>query len=147
MKNKKINIESLEKSSVYQVPDGYFNDLTYRIQTKVNKDKESRGRSVVLSTRIQLSIAASLVVVLLSILWIIPSDQLGKNQDPLAEFSSAEIVEYLAYENVSIYDIASQTAIDDLLEDVQADYNDITQGLSAAELDMFIDEIDLTTEL
>ena len=39
MDNKKINIEGIKRSNIHQVPDGYFDALPLKIQTRINANK------------------------------------------------------------------------------------------------------------
>lgn len=147
MKSRKIDIEKLNKRNIYQVPDDYFKDLPMKIQAKVQIEQSSRS----ILTKMQwmpqmLGVAA---VVVLAFFWFqYRSDNQVDTTSLLAEVSDDTIIEYLANEDVSYYQLSSQFDTDEFNYSPNEIYlNTIDEELSNDELESIYSELDFTIDV
>lgn len=143
MKKQDINIDNIDKENVFQVPDKYFDDLTLRIQTRVNDEKASRTAWYQIP-KIYWSISSSVLAAIVIAVLFWPSAEVAY-VDPLADVSDEDIIEYLAYEDVSLDDIAETIEVDDLLLDMEADEMDVSDDLLESELELY-EDLDLSID-
>jgi len=110
MDKKRIRLDEIEKKVPFEVPNGYFENLPSIIQSRI-PPKMERNQLISWSWQRSVSLVAavSLIVVLA---WIsFPTRQGLLGQPPLSEVSDAAILEYLADENLSYYDLSENNAV------------------------------------
>jgi hypothetical protein len=110
MDKKRIRLDEIEKKVPFEVPNGYFENLPSIIQSRI-PPKMERNQLISWSWQRSVSLVAavSLIVVLA---WIsFPTRQGPLGQPPLSEVSDAAILEYLADENLSYYDLSENNAV------------------------------------
>lgn len=115
MKNKRIQLDDLKRDVPFEVPDRYFEELPSIIQSRIPPVTERRPlvswswqRSVALTG------ALSLIVLLI---WVtFPARQGPLGSEPLSEVSDAAILDYLAQENISYYDLSENSVVQTAFE-------------------------------
>ena len=104
MKSEKIDLENLPKSSVFKVPENYFENLPMRIQVRTSDTTKTPLISWS-RQRTWASIAACLAIVILGYFTLMPQqDSLGN--EALADVQNNEIVNYLIQQNLNQGEIA-----------------------------------------
>lgn len=142
MKNEDFNLENIPKSTIFKVPENYFNDLPMRIQAQTS------GKTKVIpliswsKKRTWGSIAACSVIGILGYFTLIPQqDSLGN--ESLADVKNQEIVNYLIQENVNQADFTEQIDIShtlrfqesDLLDNLKITDKEILQSVDYESID------------
>ncbi|WP_109830573.1 hypothetical protein [Reichenbachiella versicolor] len=146
MKKEKIDIDKLEKVNIFKVPEKYFEDLTLRIQTKVIQEKAS-STYWYKTSKAYWTLCTSMFVLIIGFIWRWPIQEVKIENDPLTQFTTEEIIDYLAYENVSLFEIVDNMDINVIISELDNDYVDITDGITDDELEGLYSEYDLEVEL
>ena len=148
MKNKKIDIESLERKNIHQVPDGYFDGLPLKIQSRINEEKEIS--SSVLVSRMQLTWAMTAAVVIFLIGWFIypQSNEVYTTDQLLAGIESEDLIEYLYEEDISTDEIIASINEEYLIDELSTIETDMVDSeLSDEDLESIYSELDYSTEI
>jgi hypothetical protein len=115
-KNKKIlKLEDLEKKKVLQAPEGYFDELSGNISSKIKNSKSQKTIVFTPSKQIVWSMAASIALLLVS--WLVfrsTNTNESSAEDLLANISDQEIIGYLEYEDLSSFDLSERVLGDSL---------------------------------
>jgi hypothetical protein len=115
-KNKKIlKLEDLEKKNVLQAPEGYFDELSGNISSKIKNSKSQKTIVFTPSKQIVWSMAASIALLLVS--WLVfrsTNTNESSAEDLLANISDQEIIGYLEYEDLSSFDLSERVLGDSL---------------------------------
>ena len=107
MKNKNFDLDNLPKSTIFKVPENYFNELPMRIQAQISGQAEVIPLVSWSKKRTWGSIAACTVIGILGYFTLMPKqDSLG--HEALAGVQNHEIVNYLIQENINHTDLAEQ---------------------------------------
>jgi hypothetical protein len=138
MKNKRIQLDDLKRDVPFEVPEGYFEELPSIIQSRIPAVPE---RKPLISWSWQRSVALtgalSLIVLLI---WVtFPARQGPLGSEPLSEVSDAAILDYLAQENISYYDLSENSVVQTAFETDSTVLNYL-DGVDAEYLRTQIDE-------
>jgi len=108
-------LDDIPKKNVFNVPDGYFEKLPTKIQSRIN---ESQGAERTIFWMRTLRLATSVILVLLvaGIFWY---NQQGNSSDALKLLSSVDTSELISY--LSDSDLLTE----ELLEDFPLDEEDV----------------------
>ena len=107
MKNKNFDLDNLPKSTIFKVPENYFNELPMRIQAQTSGQAKVIPLVSWSKKRTWGSIAACTVIGILGYFTLMPKqDSLGN--EALAGVQNQEIVNYLIQENINHTDLAEQ---------------------------------------
>lgn len=148
MKNKKIDIESIERKNIHQVPDGYFDDLPLKIQSRITQREASTPSVFVFIMRLAGGLTAAAVIFVLG--WYnFPTQNNSLSADEiLASIQSEDLIEYLYEENISTEDILASVDEDFLIDEVDYLETEImSKSLSDEELESIYSEMDYSIEL
>lgn len=149
MDNKKIDIESLKRKNIHDVPDGYFDELPLRIQTRISDEQESQ--KPVFISRMQLTWSLTAAIVIFVIGWIVyPTNEtdFGSPEQLLAEIESEYLIEYLYEENISTEEILASVDETFLLDEMTEIESESLDGdFSDEELESIYSELDFSTEI
>lgn len=134
-------LENIPQKNVFNVPDGYFEALPGKIQTRVAAIREEKETSLVFRYKLQYALP---VIALLSIgiFWFTTSRQSSDVDSMLASIQTEDLVAYLN---------ASEITTEDLLENVEFNADDLEEieneayqlNVDDAELDDVLNDIDL----
>ena len=133
-------LEDIPKKDLFNVPEGYFDELPGIIQSRIAKSKESRAVSPVFGYALKYAFAV-VVIAAVAFFWF---QQPGAPQSPeslLASINTEDLVAYLNDDDIST---------DELLDGVSLDHEDADgiettvfgQGLENENFDEIFDEID-----
>ena len=111
---KRMKLEDLNKKVPFQVPDGYFDQLTVDIQSKI-KEKPLRQWSP--SPRLRWAAVAAAMVVLIGTIWIFNQPaQPVTAADLLADVNEQALLDYLDVTDLSDAELLEGLSEDDLQE-------------------------------
>lgn len=147
MKNRKINIESLEKQNIHQTPDGYFDQLPLQIQSRIARERTATTPLSVFSQPLAWPVAAAVALLIVGWFYFSPQQVNLTADELLADVQAEEMMAYLYEENLSTYDIVSlvdENIIDDLSS---IDQGLIDPSVSAEDLETIYAELDYSTEI
>lgn len=144
---KKIDLESLERKSIHQVPDGYFEELPLKIQTRINEPK--RLVSPVFIPKMQLVWSMTAAIAILLIGWLFyPQSNYPTTEDLLASIDSEDLIDYLYEEDISTDEIVAYIDEAYLLESIETMESEmIDENLSNEDLESIYSELDYSTEI
>ena len=139
---KKIDLDKDKKiKSPYQVHDGYFESLTNRIQERASDEK----KEIIPVFKLKWLAVPAMVIIAAVILWYPNNNVTQASMDSLLEDVSAEEIEdYLAFTQVSEYEIANiMEGTDELPEE-----EEYLEGIELNEGDIndILIEFDITEE-
>lgn len=134
-------LDDIPKKQPFKAPDGYFDQLPGRIQTRIQG--ASRERTIAFGNVLRYA-AAAMVLCVVAAVWLWTQPVTNNNQSPEAILASLETSELIAYLNEG--DITT----DELLDGLQFDTEDAAAiegavfdlDLNSADLNDFIDELD-----
>jgi len=117
---KRIKLDDLSKKAPFQVPEGYFDQLTVDIQSKI-KEKSQRQWSP--SPRLRWALVSVAMIVLVATLWIFnQQEQPATATDLLAEVNEQALLDYLEVTDLTAAELLDGLSEDDL-EQLWADEN------------------------
>ena len=132
---KKIDIESLERKSPYRVPDGYFEGLPLKIQSRTKEPKKASEGILITRMQIVWSMTAALAIFFIGWLWYPKSANDPTADQLLANIDSEDLIEYLYEEDISTDEILASVDqvywIDEMSNNIR---EIIEQNLSEDEL-------------
>jgi hypothetical protein len=103
---KKINLEDLERENIFTPPEGYFDKLPNRIQTRIGLQEQKDDRPLYqLVPKKLYYIAASVAVFIAAILMLRTPQETASAQNILAEISTEDMIEYLEMSDVGVTEI------------------------------------------
>jgi hypothetical protein len=115
MKNKRIQLDELKRDLPFQVPDGYFEELPSIVQSRIPAAPEHRPL-VSWSWQRSLALAGALTLILVLVWVTYPERQGPLGSEPLSQVSDAAILDYLAQENISYYDLSENNVVQTAFE-------------------------------
>ena len=127
----KYKLDDIEKKKVFDVPEGYFEDLPMKIQKRI--ESESTSKMAIAWPKWSVALAASLPLIAV-FLFVIPSNDVNA-EDLLASVTQEELIAYLDEieleefeiitalgDNPSVFDFEETEGLDDIdLEDQSID--------------------------
>ena len=99
MEKRKFQITDLKKENIFKVPEGYFDDLPMRIQSRIEKPKSIWEHST-LSFSLKYALP-TIAIVLIAYFAFLRSPSIPEYEDILSGISTEEIVDYLAYSDIT----------------------------------------------
>lgn len=99
MGKQKFQINDLKKGNIFKVPESYFDDLPMRIQSRIEKPK-SIWEQPTLSFSLKFALP-TIAIVLIAYFGFLRSPSLPEYESILKEISTEEIVDYLAYSDIT----------------------------------------------
>ena len=130
-------LEDIKKENIYQVPDGYFDNLPMRIQSRISDNKEPAFFPTI-NWNLAVKVAIpSLIVVVALVLTFFNRNINSSYHDVetiLAQVSSEDLVDYLQTTDISL---------DEILDEIQ--YADIADEF--ANENLLLDDEELSNEL
>ena len=127
--------------NIYQVPDGYFDELPMRIQTRMRPEPAGHG---VLFPRLYWQWMVSGVAAAVMV-WIVaiytPMDDVPV--DLLAEVSTEAIITYLQDSELTTDELLATVDYGDVELDMDVTPELLNEELTNEELDQLLDEVDL----
>lgn len=146
MEDSKIKLEEIKRKNIHKVPEGYFDELPLRIQSRINSEKASKP-SYVFNIRPVWGMAAAAMLLIIGYL-IYPADIAPTANSLLSEVDSEALIDYLEMENVSTDDILASIDTEFLLEDLSE--NEIewfNESESEESLNLLYESIEAEIEL
>ncbi len=142
-----MKIEDIKKENVFKVPDGYFEDLPLRIQTRIQTGVPVEKVSVFRRRVIWYAVSfAAVVLIALTILKLYTRQP--SPEKLLSEVPTSALVHYLETSEISedeLLDNVNSTVISgDLLDDDDSNFD--PSGLSPADIDHILNTIDTTND-
>lgn len=144
---KKIDIESLERENIHQAPDGYFDELPLKIQSRINEQQEAP--SPIFISRMQVVWSMTAVIAIFLIGWFLyPQDNNPSPEQLLASIDSEDLIEYLYEEDISTDEILAAVNDEYLLDGLETLEMEMIDGdLSNEDLESIYSELDYSTEI
>jgi hypothetical protein len=144
-------LEDLDKKNIYSVPDGYFESLPDRIQSRIKAEKESKN-TIPLYRSIGYAAAAAIVLLIayIGIFRTSFSNQEDHYEALLDEVSTEQLVAYMEvyseesyYEQVQLETLLEEGNIDqEKFDEIFDDEQDLLNGITEEEELLFeIDEL------
>ncbi len=149
MEKRKFQLNDLKKENILKVPEGYFDDLPMRIQSRIEQPKSIWEHST-LSFSLKYALP-TMTIVLIAYFGFLRSPSIPEYQAILNEISTEAIVDYLAYSDVTTDEILDKfdlemlsfeiTGSDDILfEDEDIDDQDLIDIYEELEVNEFEEE-------
>jgi hypothetical protein len=103
-------LEQIPKKEVFQVPEGYFEELPAQIRKKIDADK-----SPIWYGRPQFRIALAYITIILAIIFSVVHFSATELliQEELSEISDERLINYLESADISLVDIIEEISIDE----------------------------------
>ena len=99
MKKDLFKLDQIERKVPFEVPEGYFDDLTELILERID-DKETNIRQTDWSVRRTLLTSAASLLILMLVWWAYPRQQTSIGDEPFADVSRHSIAYYLEEESL-----------------------------------------------
>lgn len=142
MKNKNFDLDNLPKSTIFKVPENYFNELPMRIQAQTSGQAKVIPLISWSKKRTWGSIAACSAIGILGYFTLMPQqDSLGN--ESLAGVQNQEIINYLIQENLNQGDFTEQIKSakilkfkdSELIDNLKVTDKDILQSIDYENID------------
>lgn len=115
MKDNKIRLEDLKRKVPFEVPEGYFDKLPSIVMSRLPATPQPQPL-ISWSWQRSLGLAGALSLIVALVWFTFPQQQGPLGSERLSQVSDDAILEYLAEENISYYDLSEndvvQTAFD-----------------------------------
>ncbi|UXX78532.1 hypothetical protein N7E81_14315 [Reichenbachiella carrageenanivorans] len=148
MKNRKIDIESLKKQNIHQIPDGYFDQLPLKVQSRIEHERIAAPSLSVFSQPLTWPIAAAIVLFVAGWFYLSPSPQDFTADQLLTNVQSEDMIAYLYEETLGTYDILTLLDESTILDELSPiDQDLIDPSISAEDLEKIYSELDYSTEI
>lgn len=135
-----MKLDDIHKKPFFEVPDGYFEHLPGKVQTRIASNQKAESRFVV-KYRLQYVIPAALVLVL-GIAWLMSPESDTDVESMLATVNTEQLVAYLNDSDLSTEDLMEQvdfTSTD--IEDIETEVYQLQ--LEGESFDTFLDNLDI----
>lgn len=129
--NKKLS--DIEKKNLFEVPDGYFEDLPLRIQKRIELEQQSKQTIALPSWSLAMAASIALIIVAVFLFQNNPSS----SEDLLAGISEEDLIAYIDELELSSYDIA--TTFPNITDHLQLDDINIIEDVDLE--DQAIDDL------
>lgn len=110
MKDNRIRLDDLKRQVPFEVPEGYFDKLPSIIQARIPATPERRPL-VSWSWERSVALAGAFSLILALVWFTYPQQQGPLGSERLSQVSDEAILEYLADENISYYDLSENNAV------------------------------------
>ncbi|MEP2023575.1 MAG: hypothetical protein ABJH98_07220 [Reichenbachiella sp.] len=146
MKNK-IDIESFDRKNIHQVPDGYFDELPLKIQSRISE--QQKAHSPISISRMQIAWSMTAAIAIFFIGWILyPNNNNPSAEQLLASIDSQDLIEYLYEEDISTDEILASLDESYYLKELNSlETEFIDENLSNEDLESMYSELDYSTEI
>lgn len=125
-------LDDIPKKNVFNVPEGYFDKLPTKIQSRISEQQPAE-RPVFWMRTLRLATPVLLVLLIAGIFWF---NQQGRSSDAVKLLSAVDTSELISYLN------DTDLLTDELLEDFPLDEEDVT-NIESAVYQYDIDESDI----
>ncbi|WP_420578085.1 hypothetical protein [Ekhidna sp.] len=138
----KYKLDDIDRKKAFKTPDGYFDDLSLKIQKRVEEERNTSVRYAV--PKWSLALAASLALIVT--FFFISQNNGPSPEEMLAEVSQDELVAYLDHLDLDEYEIAS--AFNENVEIFDEETN-VLDGIDLEDqsIDDVLQEYDLEDEI
>lgn len=133
-------IDHIEKKNIYQVPDDYFDKLPGIIQSRAVN--ESKKKSLIWATpAVKYALPALVVVIMAGYYAFFNNPDAPKTAtELLAEIDTDDLVDYLAYSEITTEEILEASNLDDIEFDFETEDIDLLNDSDIDELEGVFDE-------
>ncbi|MEM9390036.1 MAG: hypothetical protein AAGA02_06155 [Bacteroidota bacterium] len=133
-------LDKIEKKNIYKVPDNYFDKLPGIIQSRAVN--ESRKSSIAWSIPvIKYAVPALLVVILAGYYAFFNGQEKSKSAvELLAEVETDQLVEYLAYSEITTEEILEIVEMDEIEFEFENEETDLLNDSDLGDLEYVLDE-------
>ncbi len=138
---KPFHLEELEKKNIFQVPEGYFDTLPTRIQSRVVKPRWESGWSFGWAGWATGLATAVMIVIGF---WFFNGNQPGSTETVLAKVSNQELINYLQDSEVTQSEIIETVSADgsnpdeNLFQQLDVPEDELIEQLSTQDVEDFI---------
>lgn len=146
-----MKLDDLNKKNVFKVPEGYFDDLPMKIQSRIQKEDQKRG--TVWDAYFLPSLKYTLPILILAIMasiFLLRNNSMDMSPDSiLAEVETSEIIAYLEYTDISTEELIEgiQWQEDDFESLAEESFSLDDFDLNEGDYDLLLDEFGLEDEL
>lgn len=135
-----MKLEDIPKKSVFNVPDGYFEQLPSKIQTRISVGRKPEP-SFVLRYKLQYVIPA-IVILAIGFIWLAKPEPATDVNALLASVETEQLVVYLNDSDLTTEDVIDE--VDFTSDDIEEIESEVYQKqLGDDSLDALLDDIDL----
>ncbi len=127
---KKIRLDDIEKKTPFEVPEGYFDNLTVDIQARISEQATSKW---VMKPELKWALRGAFVILLVLTTVFFPKSEIQSTEQLLAQVDDQELINYLESMELSDEQLAltlDESNLDELLDE---SYDDLE--LSEEDLD------------
>lgn len=120
-------LEDIPKKEVFNTPDGYFDSLPTRIQSRIQEKNGGRESRRVFQTGWKLALPA-VVLMAMGVFWFTSGDQLNDAESVLASVETTDLVAYLDDSELSVEELieAADFNAEDL-DEIEGEVYDLHQ--------------------
>jgi hypothetical protein len=136
-----MKLENIPKKQVFDVPEGYFDELSQKIQNRISAQKPEARKSFVLQYRLQYVVP----VIILAVAGAVWFSNVSKAKDAESILASVETQDMIAFLNES--DLTTEDLLEngsftsDDADDIETEVYDLHLG--GEELDQILEDIDI----
>lgn len=140
-------IDDIEKKNIYQVPDDYFDKLPGIIQSRAVN--ESKKKSFIwASPAVKYALPVLMIIIMAGYYTFFNNSDTPKTAtELLAEIDTNELVDYLAYSEITTEEILEASNLDDIEFDFESEDIDLLNDSDLDELEGVLDEFIEINEL
>jgi len=137
---KRIKLDDIDKKAPFEVPEGYFDQLTLEIQSKVTP---KQGPNWILLPQVRWALSGSFIILLVSVILLFPKSDTPTADQLLAEISDEDLIEYIDFTGITEYELIEGLEDEtiealweeDTLDDLNLENLDLEEIISDYEID------------
>ena len=135
-----MKLEDIPKKQVFEVPEGYFDALPQKIQTRLSAQHPKGRMSFILQYRLQYVIPA--VVLLVVSVWFSTSLQPENAESILASVETQDMIAFLSESDLTTEDLLENGSFDnDDADEIETEVYEL--HLSGEGIDEILEDIDI----
>jgi hypothetical protein len=136
-------LEDIPKKEIFEVPDGYFERLPERIQTRISGSISSTENSFIFRYKLQYALPL-IIVVATGIYWFSAADQPENVESLLASVQTEQLVAYLGESDITTEDLLEHVVFNfEDLEEIESEVYPL--ATDTPEFENLVNEMDLDT--
>jgi hypothetical protein len=136
-------LEDIQKKEIFEVPDGYFEKLPGKIQTRISGSISATERSFIFRYKLQYALSF-IVFVAVGIYWFSIPEQPENVESLLASVQTEQLVAYLGESDITTEDLLEHVDFNsDDLEEIESEIYPF--AADAPRFENLVDEMDLDT--
>ena len=136
-----MKLDDIPKKEIFNVPDGYFDALPSKIQSRIDAGNPQREDSFVLRYKLQYVVPV-LIIFALGIFWFSNNKQPVDAESMIASIATEDLIAYLNESEVATDEVLNHIEFNPVdLDEIETEVYDLQLGNDL--LDTSIDELDI----